>query len=402
MTALWLTAAAVQCLLLLGLWLGARKIILQVESSRALHPTDARWPSDAPVAAMIIPAAGQHPAMPAALRSLLRQDYPRLLPVLVTATEDDPAAALGRELQQEFPDLELVVAGQAQGCGQKNHNSLAAIAHVGDRADVYMFCDSTHTAQPDFARQLLWPIVAGEAAFTTGYHNVHAMDDQPVTLGYQVSVLLMRFLQAVAVFTQPWGGAMAMTRRVFENHGIAEFWQHNVVDDCSLAGMLIRRRLHVQLCPHAMLSTEARDHRMQVWKTWMDRQVLFLKFCVRGQWWLLGLFAFLVSVPTLASLLVAVGGMAHILPLPAFLPHKSVKLALWACVHLATLSAVVLAWRELLPRPTSALRWLAGFTLGMGMFTRVYVESIAAHGILWHGIWYRVGNGGRVEEMRRP
>ena len=395
MTLLWLAAAAAQCLLLLGLWRGARAIILQKEASRApaVHSPD--WPADTPLAAMIIPAAGKHPAMPEALRSLLGQDYPRLLPVLVTAGPDDPAAHLGRELQREFPQLELVTAGKAEKCGQKNHNTLAAIAHVGSRADIYLFCDSTHTAAPDFARQLLWPIVAGEAAFTTGYHNVLADDDRPATLGYQVSVLLMRFLQAVSVFTQPWGGAMAMTRKVFENHGIAEFWHNNVVDDCSLAGMLIQRRLHVQLCPHAMLTTTAQEHRLDVWRAWMERQVLFLKFCVPGQWWLLGLFAALVSLPTLGSALVLLLGALN-----ALAPHQT-WLVFLACAHLLLLSGIVLGWRELLPRAVPALAWMKGFVLGMGLFARTYVTSIRATGILWHGIWYEVGKGGRVLKLRR-
>lgn len=439
MITLWGAAAVAQCLLLLGLWRFARRIILQLDPSSAPVPGTSAWPMHAPLAAMIIPAAGAHPAMPDALRSLLRQDYPRLRTVLVTATAEEPAAALGRQLQEEFPALELVVAGYAaahkgQGCGQKNHNTLAALAYIergsapartnacapvctdastaplpgappvalskaspqslpNSLPDIYLFADSTHLARPDFARQLLWPIVAGEAAFTTGYHNVLAADAKPVTLGYQVSVLLMRFLQAVAVFTQPWGGAMAMTRQVFERHGIAEFWRHNVVDDCSLAGMLIKRRLHVQLCPHAMLSTTIGDHKLPVWRGWMDRQVLFLKFCVPGQWWLLGLFAALMCLPTLGSVSLLLGGATHMVKAP--------WLVLVAAAHLAVLSSVVLGWRELVNGAPAPWRWLAGFGLGVGMFTFVYVQSIRATGLLWHGIWYRVGKGGRVEDMRR-
>lgn len=401
MILLWLAAAAAQCLLLLGLWRFARRIILQLDPSPAPAPGTPAWPADAPLTAMIIPAAGAHPAMPNALRTLLQQDYPRLRPVLATATADDAAAELGRHLQQEFPTLEVVTAGRAEHCGQKNHNTLAALAHVdstGERPELFLFCDSTHTARPDFARQLLWPLVAGEAPFTTGYHNILAEDEQPVTLGYQVSVLLMRFLQAVAVFTQPWGGAMAMTRQVFERHGIAEFWRHNVVDDCSLAGMLIKRRLHVQLCPHAILATTAHDHKFPVWRAWMDRQVLFLKFCVPGQWWLLGVFAALMCLPTLFSALMVLGGFTNLL---VHVGPSGVWLALTGAAHLGLLASVVLGWREVLNRRPSALHWLAGFALGMGMFALVYMQSIRATGILWHGIWYRVGKGGRVEDLRR-
>ena len=35
------------------------------------------------------------------------------------------------------------------------------------------------------------------------------------------------------------------------------------------------------------------------------------------------------------------------------------------------------------------------------MFAWVYARTLRAQGILWHGIWYEVGEGGRVRAMRR-
>ena len=43
--------------------------------------------------------------MEGALRSLLNQDYPRFVPVLVTAEENEPAAELVARLKQEYPAL---------------------------------------------------------------------------------------------------------------------------------------------------------------------------------------------------------------------------------------------------------------------------------------------------------
>ena len=391
MLLIWLLAALAQCLLLLGLALAARRAL----RGRKHAPTPEHMPAAAPVAAMFIPAAGKHPAMPDALRSLLRQDYPHILPVIITADAADPAAELARELQAEFPALRIVTAGQATGCGQKNHNTLQGIAHVGAEADIYVFCDSTHTARPDFVRQLIWPIAAGEAAFSTGYHRVLAEDHKPVTLGYEICVLLMRFLQAVAVFTQPWGGAMAMSRQAFERYGIGALWANNVVDDCSLAGLALREKLHVRLCPAALLDTTAREHRLDVWRAWMDRQVLFLKFCVPGQWWLLGLFAGLMLLPPLFSALWILGGLTNALP-PA-----AAWLSLGGAAHLGALTGIVLYWRHFSPRRAPALAWLKGFALAVGMFARVYAATIRANGILWHGIRYTVGKGGTVLRMER-
>ena len=107
-----LIGGLVQCLLLLRLLRTGRRLDLE---SRQQAPWRRRWPS----AALIVPAAGEHPMMEAALRSLLLQDYPGLMPVFVTATAEEPAARLIGALRKEFPELRHVVAGRAEGCGQK-------------------------------------------------------------------------------------------------------------------------------------------------------------------------------------------------------------------------------------------------------------------------------------------
>lgn len=381
--AFWLTLAGAQCLLLWALWREGRSVVLDLEPE---GPGPAAG-EPLPKVAMIIPVAGTSPLTAPALRSLLRQDYPDLLPVLVTATADDPAVALIEVLREEFPQVRHVIAGPARGCGQKNRNLLQGVAAVGDAADIYVFCDSTHEARPDFLRRLTRPVAEGESAFATGYHYVDAADDAPVTLAYQLSVLLMRLLQAVAVFTQPWGGALAISRRVFEHQGIAAYWRDKVVDDCSLAALLLRRRLAVTLCAGAVLRTPACGHRLPVWRAWMDRQILFLKFCVPGQWLLLGLFALVMIMPAVVSALGVLGGLAGLV---------SGRALIFGAIHLTVLAAVILGWRELLPRPTPARAWLAGFFLAVSMLFRVYLRTIPARSILWHGKVYRVGRDGRV------
>ena len=278
---IWFLLATSQCALLYILARRGegmpRRIQDEAEANRAV-PED-KWPS----VGLIVPVAGRDPRMEGALRSLLNQDYPRFVPVLVTAEESEPAVELVARLKQEFPVLRHVVAGTATGCGQKNHNSLQGIAALGDAVDVYAFCDSTHTADPDFLRHLVAPMARGEASFSTGYHVVEPRDNQRSTLGYAFCVMLMRYLQAMSAFTQLWGGAMAMTRTAYVKYAVAQLWVENVVDDCSLSALLHVRGGKVQLCPGALLHTDAINHSLPVWRAWMDRQVLFLKFCMPGR-----------------------------------------------------------------------------------------------------------------------
>ena len=142
-------------------------------------PQRTHWPRTG----LIVPAGGNHPRMREALESLLKQDYPALYPVIVTATADEPAAGIARELQARYPQLRHVVAGFAKGCGQKNHNSLKGVEAVEDEVELLAFCDSTHIAPRDFIRRLVAPVVDGED-FSTGYHKVVARDTGIVTMAY--------------------------------------------------------------------------------------------------------------------------------------------------------------------------------------------------------------------------
>lgn len=390
MLAFWFLCALGQCLLLTILLLCGRRLTQRAIEERKLYRyvPDGGWPK----AAMIIPLAGTHPNMKKALQSLLDQDYPHLLPVMVTATGEEEAARLIDSLRRDHPEIRHVVAGQAQICGQKNHNILQGVAAVEGEVEIYVFCDSTHQADPDFARCLMGPVISGESAFSTGYHVVHPCDERPVTLAYALSVQLMRFLQALSMFTQPWGGAMCISRKAFRQYGIAKVWAENVVDDCSLGAYLQKRGAYVRLCAAALLRTDAADHGLSVWRTWMDRQVLFLKFCMPGQWVLLGVLAVLMSLPPLgAALLLGYGLLGVGSGTVTFL------LLLW----LTLLAGALGAWRSFFSRPIGLIRWLWAFVCAVAMFVFVYVQSIRTKEIIWKDFAYRVGKGGKIQAIRR-
>lgn len=387
---LWFALAAFKCLLLYVLARTGqalpRRTRLDEAANRALP--DDRWP----VVGMIVPMAGTDKRMSAAVRSLLLQNYPHYLPVLVTATDDEPAADLVRQIQRDYPHTRHVVAGQARNCGQKNHNSLCGVAAIKNKADVFVFCDSTHMARPDFMRHLVGPLATGEAEFSTGYHVVNPSDHRPVTLAYALCVLLMRLLQAVSSFTQLWGGAMAMTREAFGRYAVEDLWARNVVDDCSLSARLQKLGVSVRLCPGALLHTEAGRHERHVWRAWMDRQVLFLKFCMPMQWVLLGFMGIVMAVPPLTAVFILLGGLLHLSSGPA---------VLLALLWVALLAVILHLWRGLLRHSISFVRWFLSFFDAVAMFALVYIRSLPARSIVWHGLRYVVGRGGTVRRVER-
>lgn len=295
-------------------------------------------------------------------------------------------------LAAEYGNLTHVIAGETKGCGQKNHNLLAALDEAGPACDVYVFCDSTHIAQPDFLRCLTGPIARGEAAFTTGYHQVQARDQGIITLAYAMSVLFMRFLQGVASFTELWGGAMAMSRQAFDHYHVAELWSRNVVDDCSLSAWLKKQGGKIVLCPSALLTTYVEGHTFTVWRAWLERQILFLKFCMPAEWLLLGLASILMAVPPIwlvyalgEALIGWSGGTAPFLALCWFF------FALWA----------VNGWRMFMALPPSLGRWAFAYFCASVMFGLAWLGTIFSRHMLWQNRMYTVGKDGVVTGIKK-
>lgn len=379
-----------QCAFLLllgraGAYLGHRTA--QEQELAQLTPP-AGWPP----CALIVPCAGAHPIMEAALRTLAEQNYPDYHLYLVTANVDDPAALLISRLRGEYGHITHVVAGFAQTGGQKNYNHLQALQYIEKEHACLAFGDSTHLAGPDFLRCLIGPIARGEAAFTTGYHTVAPQDSALATLGYTINVLFMRFLQALPNLTQPWGGAMAVSREAFERYQIAKLWQDNVVDDCSLAALLERAGIRARLCPGALLGTIAIQHSFTVWRAWLERQVLFLKFCLPGQWLALGLVCLLMTLPPAWCILTLLRGILGLGDnMAPFL----------ALLWLGSIWYVLSGWRRFLPQKPAISRWILAFFCSVFLFAAVYGGTIFQRALLWHNILYRVGKGGKVLNLER-
>lgn len=389
MTAFFFCLGLIQCALL---WFMGRAGQIQLaripqERERA-DKANAPWPR----CALIIPVAGKSPLIETALRSLLLQDYPDFHVYMVTATSAEPASGIIEKLIGDYPNLTHIVAGEAVSCGQKNHNLLAAVANCGNNATVFAFCDSTHMAEPDFLRCLLLPQAVGKGEFSVGYHEVMPQDKGLITLAYALNVLFMRFLQGVPGLTQPWGGAMAITREAFSRLRIADLWATNVVDDCSLGAYLAKEGIRPVYCPAALLRTMAARHPRQVWQAWLERQILFLKFCFPGQWLGLCAFSCVMLFPFIW------GAWAILEGLFDFGTMSAPFLALcWFFLFMGEMGV----WRKFLPVNIPSWLCMCAFFLSSGMLFVVALRTFFTRTLYWHNIQYQVGKNGRVLSLKK-
>ncbi len=389
MKTLFILAAIGEIAMLLALFFAGRRHVLA--GLRNPYAGPVRLENE-PRAVMIVPITGDTPAVRAGLESLLAQDYPGLRHVLVTRDESDPATALVRELIAGRGDATHVLGGSAVSCGQKNRNLLAGVASVDNWADILIFCDSTHVARPDLARLLIEPLASGKAVISGGFHRVVPLDSGVPTLGLLNVCLVLHSLQPIRAITQPWGGAMAVTRQAFEEHEVAKVWENNIVDDFSLGPLLARKRIRTWPVAEACLDTPLKGVAWSAWDDWLTRQLLYLKFCTPEMWLgaLAVLFLFLVP-PVMAAfgVLGALTGQAGFWWIAA------------PAAYLAAFCGVGLLFRTLTPRAVPVKDWLKGFLVSPLMTSWCYLRTWTTFTMRWRGIAYKVTWGGRVVEVLR-
>ncbi len=380
-----------ELLLLLTLVLYSREYVRRSFPGRA--PETVFWPSY-PKVAVIVPLTGNSPEMPAALESLLSQPYPNYETILVTRDPEDPATPLVRELLSRHASVRHIVSGPATACSQKNHSILAGIGAVSDDAEILVFCDSTHQAPPNFLRDLINPIVTGQAVITSGFHRIIPGDARIATLGMLQTVLTLHlmhgFMHGFPAIALPWGGATAVLQAAFHEHGLAGILKENVLDDFPMGQRLLRFGIRTLPVAAAVLNTDLSSQTRCGWETWLTRQLLYLKYCLPATWLASALVAWVLVGPIVFATLAGLGGIMGIVAPP---------LALVSLGFLLALTALGAYCRTLVPSPVPLGPWLLGFYANIFITCRCYLKTWLTDTIAWRGISYRVTWGGRVKQV---
>ncbi|GFK95748.1 hypothetical protein NNJEOMEG_03616 [Fundidesulfovibrio magnetotacticus] len=389
MKTLFVLSALAEALLLLALWNAGRRHVL----AGLRNPYKGPEPFEpSPRVAMIVPVTGDTPAVRAGLKSLLEQDYPNLRYFLVTRDGSDPAVGVIDALIAGRGDAVRLVSGPAETSGQKNHNLLAGVAQARHWADIYVFCDSTHVARPDLARLLARPIAEGKGVMSGGFHRVVPHNDTTPTLGMLLACMFLHCLQPVRAVTQPWGGAMAVSRKAFEEHGIQAVWSTNIVDDFSLGPHLAKKGIRTWPVGEACLETPLKSVPFAIWQDWLTRQLLYLKFCTPEMWLGVVPVIWLFFGPALLALFGALGAVFGAAD-PWWLGA--------AALYGAAFFGLGLLYRQLAPLRVRLLPWTLGFFATPLMAAWCYLRTWTTFHMRWRGTSYKVGWGGKVLRVIR-
>jgi len=357
-------------------------------NSRSEPDPEERYPR----AAVIMPLTGNTPGMKDGLRSILNQQYPNFEVVLVTQDFKDPAMALVREVMSDRKNARHVISGPARRSSQKNHNLLAGLKVLDAAVEILVFCDSGHEAPHHWLNALIRPIVNGNAVMTTCFRRVMPGDWRLGTLAMLITVLTIHLMQSLRFMAQPWGGATAISRRVFHALNVDRVWGENVVDDVSLGARLLKKGHRVYSVPGICLNTDVTGQTIRNLMAWLTRQLLYQKYCYPGAW-LAGLpVTCLLIGPLLLSALAFPGSVWGL---------TSWNLAATGVVYILLFTGLGLGYRTLAPQAVPLRRWIPAFYAAVLIACGSYIMTWFTDSISWRGISYRVTWGGRVREVKR-
>jgi ceramide glucosyltransferase len=159
------------------LWLGGCGVVLgAVAMTYTLLAVSAqRWrprscgtlPQDVPPTTILKPLCGAEPDLYERLRSFCQQSCAQLQIVCGVRDPDDPALAVVRRLQREFPALalEIAVDATAHGASGKVSNLINMLPRA--RHEMLVIADSDVRVRPDYLQRVIAPLLDERVGIVT-------------------------------------------------------------------------------------------------------------------------------------------------------------------------------------------------------------------------------------------
>src|ERR1041384_7502130 len=133
-------------------------------------------PDYTPFVSVIVPCRGLDQDLAENLRTLFAQDYPRYEIIFVTDSADDPALRVIEAVRATADDApthvvatRVLIAGQANDCGQKVHNLCAAVGACDPASEAFVFVDTDARPRSSWLRALVAPLADASLGAATGY-----------------------------------------------------------------------------------------------------------------------------------------------------------------------------------------------------------------------------------------
>jgi len=243
----------------ISIWLGLLSLRGGVRFARYIRNESAQEGADfTPFVTVFMPLRGVDAGLSENIAAIFRQDYPGFEIIFVADRVDDPALAIVEEARRSFkrevgPAMQIVVADQANNCGQKVHNLTFSSQYAHRDSEAFVFVDSDARPQTDWLRALVAPLHDHEIGAATGYRWF--VPDSGGFASHLLSVWNAAIASALGADSKKnfcWGGSTAIRRATFQNCQVLDYWRGAVSDDFAMTRALHDANLPIKFVPQCL------------------------------------------------------------------------------------------------------------------------------------------------------
>jgi cellulose synthase/poly-beta-1,6-N-acetylglucosamine synthase-like glycosyltransferase len=359
----------------------------------------------APPAAVVIPCKGVDADFDANVDAFLSQDYPDYQVVFIVAALADAAFQKLHTRLELFkvavgnrkPETSLVVAGIADGRGEKVNNLLRGIEAADPSAKVLVFADIDATPSPDWLRALVAPLAKPQITVSTGFRWY---------LPGQGFVSRLRAAWDASIATMmgehdhnfAWGGSMAIRTADFYQLEIPQrYWANTVSDDYAVTRAVRDAGGKIAFVPRCLVASRE-ESSLGEFLRWSTRQIIITRVYA-AHLWKLGLAAYLFYCGTLLL------GLVGLMMRGATAPQRiMVALILFIVLLLGTAKGYIrtLVAREVFARENdrgNSCYWLLSPVVPWIMLGNFLVAGFTRR-IEWRGTQYELVSQDKVRVIR--
>jgi len=214
------------------------------------------------------------------LTSILKQDYPKFKVFFIVGNKDDRAYGVIQKLIRGNDKGNLLVAGKARTCCQKNQNLLCGIKK-NNNADIFIFFDSDHYYGKDTIKRLVISTTENPNNISTTYFKIKSKDNMFSQLFMNSFASYQYVLESALKFI--WGGCMAISKDLFFKLGINEIWKKTAVDDTSIINHIKKKKIGVNFLKLNIIQISKKTTLSKAFK-WAVRQIMYVKYYTRFLW----------------------------------------------------------------------------------------------------------------------
>jgi ceramide glucosyltransferase len=226
-----------------------------------------------PGVTILKPLKGLEPGLYDNLASFCRQDYPRFQVVFGVADADDEAVGIVRQLQGDFPavDIDLVIDGRIYGSNYKIsnlHNMYQAARH-----DLLVIADSDIRVPPGYLKHTIRELAEPGVGIVTSLYRAASTGGLPtlieslfVNTDFAPSILVARIVETRRY---AFGASIALRRSVLEEAGGFLSLANYLADDYYLGNRVAARGYRIALSSLVVETVLA----VGSWKRLLDHQL---------------------------------------------------------------------------------------------------------------------------------